>query len=222
MERIDTLWEFLQFTIESYAVLYPAFSSRAARSREEIMKKSIVALAVLGLSLALAFGCGGGPATDSTPDSAASEEPAGADEPDKADKPSKPINRVVVPIHGKSGSELAGTMKIGRIKGAIAMGITLDDAPPGEHAVLLHETGDCSAEDASSAGGHWSLGGIGNIVVGEDYKGELKFTAEQWELGTGGPNDIIGKAVVIHEKPDDFTNQPTGQAGARIGCGAIR
>lgn len=35
-------------------------------------------------------------------------------------------------------------------------------------------------------------------------------------------SQIIGKAVVVHENPDDFTTQPSGNSGARIACGVIR
>jgi Cu-Zn family superoxide dismutase len=32
---------------------------------------------------------------------------------------------------------------------------------------------------------------------------------------------VVGKALVLHEKPDDVTTQPSGNSGARIGCGVI-
>jgi len=34
--------------------------------------------------------------------------------------------------------------------------------------------------------------------------------------------EIIGKTVVIHSMPDDFTTQPAGNAGTKIGCGVIQ
>lgn len=34
--------------------------------------------------------------------------------------------------------------------------------------------------------------------------------------------EVIGKTVVIHDSPDDFTSQPAGNSGARIACGVIR
>ena len=40
-------------------------------------------------------------------------------------------------------------------------------------------------------------------------------------ISLSGENSIIGKAVIIHEKADDFTTQPTGNAGARQACGVI-
>jgi Cu-Zn family superoxide dismutase len=114
--------------------------------------------------------------------------------------------------------------------------VTLEQAPPGEHAVHIHETGDCSADDGSSAGGHWNptsqdhgrwdaapfhLGDIGNVVVNEEGDGSLSLITDRWTMGGGGPNDIMGLAVIVHADPDDFTSQPSGAAGVRIGCGVI-
>ena len=35
-------------------------------------------------------------------------------------------------------------------------------------------------------------------------------------------DEVLGLAVVIHAKPDDFTTQPSGNSGERIACGEIR
>lgn len=34
-------------------------------------------------------------------------------------------------------------------------------------------------------------------------------------------SELIGKVVIIHDMPDDFTTQPSGNSGAKIACGKI-
>lgn len=34
-------------------------------------------------------------------------------------------------------------------------------------------------------------------------------------------DDVIGKVVIIHDQPDDFTTQPAGNSGTKIACGVI-
>ena len=147
-----------------------------------------------------------------------------------------PVRRATAYINPRSGSDLGGSAIFINDGSRIELQVTLEQAPPGEHAVHIHETGDCSAEDASSAGGHWNpssedhgqwdtppfhLGDIGNIVVDEEGKGSLSLITDRWSMGGGGVNDILGHAVVVHADPDDFSSQPSGAAGARIGCGVI-
>ncbi len=35
-------------------------------------------------------------------------------------------------------------------------------------------------------------------------------------------DEIIGRTVIIHSDPDDFTTQPSGNSGKKIACGEIR
>ena len=115
--------------------------------------------------------------------------------------------------------------------------VELNNASAGQHAVHIHEKGDCSAPDGTSAGGHWNptgvahgkwgegefhLGDIGNLTADEQGAGRLQLTTNLWEMNTGSDIDVVGKAIVVHAGPDDFVSQPSGNAGARIGCGVIK
>jgi Cu-Zn family superoxide dismutase len=64
------------------------------------------------------------------------------------------------------------------------------------------------------------LGDLGNLTVKADGTGTLTIKKAEWTIDDDGVGDIMGKAIVIHEKVDDF-GQPTGNAGGRIGCGEI-
>lgn len=141
-------------------------------------------------------------------------------------------------LEATSGSKVTGEVNFAKENGNVRLELNADNLTPGEHAVHLHEKGDCSAEDASSAGGHWNpamkphgkrggggsyhKGDIGNMTVGNDGKGTLSLSIEGWSIGGADSTNIIGKSVIIHEKADDFTSQPAGNAGARISCGVIK
>ena len=118
----------------------------------------------------------------------------------------------------------------------IKLVVSLANASAGEHAVHIHATGDCSAPDGTSAGGHWNptgvahgkwgegefhLGDIGNMTVDDQGMGKIALTTNLWEMNTGSDIDIVGKAIIVHAGADDFVSQPSGNAGARIGCGVI-
>jgi Cu-Zn family superoxide dismutase len=106
--------------------------------------------------------------------------------------------------------------------------------PNAEHGFHVHEKGDCSAPDGASAGGHFNPGGkphaardaaarhagdLGNLKA--DPYGLARVDFVDATLSLSGPDSIVGRAVIIHEKADDFTTQPTGNAGARQACGVI-
>ncbi len=167
----------------------------------------------------------------------AGDAPGAAPEPAAAKPVARDVTRATAPIHPASGSTTRGTAIFIREGESVTLQISLEGAPPGDHAVHLHETGDCSAPDATSAGAHWNPGGhnhgrwgtapfhlgdIGNITVDQDGRGSLLLTTEAWSVGSGAENDVLGRAVIVHAAADDFTTQPTGAAGGRIGCGVIK
>lgn len=105
---------------------------------------------------------------------------------------------------------------------------------PGQHGMHVHETGNCSADDASSAGGHFNptgqahgdrdaqvrhIGDLGNLEA--DAEGNARLDYVDKLLRLDGPNSIVGRALIIHADPDDLTSQPSGNAGGRVACGVI-
>jgi Cu-Zn family superoxide dismutase len=139
-------------------------------------------------------------------------------------------------LESRSGSTVTGTATFTEGDEKVTVKLDVAGATPGKHGVHIHENGDCSAPDATSAGGHWNPSGVnhgapeasphhagdmGNITVGADGKGTLTLSSEDWQLGTGAANDVVGKAVIIHAAEDDLTTQPTGNSGGRVACGVI-
>lgn len=134
-----------------------------------------------------------------------------------------------------AGGQITFTPENGavRLRGALS-GL----APNTGHGFHVHETGDCSAPDASSAGAHFNPDGHphGNAIantaphhagdipnVSADAQGNASVDAliQNVGLGSNDARDIVGKALVVHEKADDYTTQPSGDSGARIACGVI-
>jgi len=140
-------------------------------------------------------------------------------------------------LESRSGSTVTGKVTFTQHGNKVAMKVEVSGLTPGNHAIHLHDKGDCSAPDATSAGGHWNPtsedhgkwahapfhhGDIGNLVADAKGKAELKMESELWTLGDGKPSDVVGHAVIVHAKEDDFTTQPTGNAGGRVACGVIQ
>ncbi|HEU5134557.1 MAG TPA: superoxide dismutase family protein [Steroidobacteraceae bacterium] len=109
-------------------------------------------------------------------------------------------------------------------------------SPNAEFGFHIHEKGDCSAPDASSAGAHFNPANMphgdpqglahhaGDMLNAKsDMQGAatVDAVATGVSLGSGQPNDVRGRAIVLHEKADDYATQPSGDSGARIACGVI-
>ena len=148
------------------------------------------------------------------------------------------VEEIQVRFQPKNNSNLSGTVTFTEENGEVTMTADISGLNEGMHAIHLHENGDCSAEDGSSAGGHWNptneqhgewgsadgyhKGDIGNFDVNAEGNGSVTFTTDQWCIGCDDANkNILGKAVIIHDGVDDYTSQPSGAAGNRIGCAVI-
>lgn len=94
---------------------------------------------------------------------------------------------------------------------------------PAFYGFHIHEKGDCS-DRFQNAGGHYNPknrmhpyheGDMPPLFSTDGYAW-ISFYNDTLELF-----DIIGKSVIIHRNADDFTTQPSGNAGEMIGCGVI-
>jgi Cu-Zn family superoxide dismutase len=144
-------------------------------------------------------------------------------------------DRAIAVLSSTQGQKAHGEVVFSRKDGGIEVVARIEGLTPGTHGFHVHEVGDCSAPDASSAKGHFNPGGqphgardasqrhegdLGNVEADASGKAEAKLVDKQ--LALDGPQSIVGKAVIVHEKADDFTTQPTGNAGARVACGVVK
>lgn len=142
--------------------------------------------------------------------------------------------QAVAEIHPASNSGVSGRVVFVQEQEGVRIVANFNGLKPGIHGFHIHEKGDCSAPDATSAGGHFNptsephaapdaekrhLGDLGNITA--DQEGHAVYERLDNKLSLEGPNSILGKSVIVHEKEDDYQTQPTGNAGGRIGCGVI-
>jgi Cu-Zn family superoxide dismutase len=155
-----------------------------------------------------------------------------------ASEPATPLGvEGVAVLESRSGSTTTGEARFVDRGDSVEITLTVAGTAPGMHGVHVHMVGDCSAPDATSAGDHFNpdthqhgapggvsehhAGDFGNIEVGDDGTGTLTLVQPDITLGEGA-RSIAGRAIIVHEKADDFQTQPTGDSGGRIACGVIK
>lgn len=115
----------------------------------------------------------------------------------------------------------------------------LSNVPPGVHAFHVHTTGKCDPPGFDSAGGHFNpakamhgfqnakgphAGDMPNVHVGKDGTLDVEVLARGASM-SDGPNNLFdadGAALVLHAGADDYSTDPSGNAGGRIACGVIQ
>jgi len=192
------------------------------------MRNDFIRTALAAAALAMLAACG---TTPETP--AATTAPAEA----KPEPAVSIASGATVTLAPASGSLVSGKLTAAPIAGGVRITGEIGGLAGGStHAIHIHEKGDCSAADATSAGGHFNPaqqahgragsgphhgGDMDNIVADGNGVARVDVRALGVSLG-GGATDIGGRAVVVHAMPDDYASQPAGNAGARVACGVIQ
>lgn len=158
--------------------------------------------------------------------------------------PSTPRSRVRMAEAEIRGGPLApqirGLVRFTPVQGGTWVSISVTGLPPsqpatagrapiGPHGFHVHVTGSCAVGDPTrpfeGAGGHWNPtnrphplhAGDFPVLFSNNGRAVMQFFTDRFS-----PADVVGKAVIIHEFPDDYRSQPTGDAGRRLACGVIR
>jgi superoxide dismutase, Cu-Zn family len=147
---------------------------------------------------------------------------------------SEKIQRAVCLIYPTQGNTVTGTVIFTQTETGVKVVADLQGLSKGKHGFHIHECGDCSSIDASSAGGHFNPegknhgaptsamrheGDMGNVEADEMGKAHLDYIDSMISLE--GPHSIIGRSIIVHKSEDDLKTQPTGNAGTRVACGVI-
>lgn len=137
-------------------------------------------------------------------------------------------------LNPTEGNTAKGKVTFIQVKDGVKVIVDMYGLTPGKHGFHIHEFGDCSAPDGTSAGGHYNPemkehagpmdhsrhdGDMGNITADENGVAHLEYVDKQIKLE--GKNSIVGKSIIVHQNEDDLKTQPTGNAGPRIACGVI-
>ena len=106
---------------------------------------------------------------------------------------------------------------------------TNGNAPISPFGFHIHEYGVCQIEDPmnpyESAGSHYNPNkqphgnhaGDFPVLFSNNGYARMSFFTNKFK-----PKDIINRSVIIHQNPDDYRTQPSGDSGKRIGCGVIK
>ncbi len=144
------------------------------------------------------------------------------------------VDKAVCVLHPTEGNNVTGTITFTRSGSGVKVVADIQGLTPGKHGFHVHQYGDCSAEDGTSAGGHFNpenknhggpddaerhVGDLGNIEA--DSNGTAHLEMEDDVISLDGAHSIIGRGIIVHAGEDDLTSQPTGDAGARVACGVI-
>ncbi len=137
-------------------------------------------------------------------------------------------------VESKNDSDVVGAVTFTVVENGLRVVADIGGLTPGKHGFHVHEHGDCSAHDGSSAGGHFNphntkhggpdseerhAGDLGNLEANEF--GFAHYDRVFPDLYLNGEYSIIGKSIVVHAGEDDLVSDPSGNSGKRIGCGTI-
>jgi len=136
----------------------------------------------------------------------------------------------------KEDSDISGQLRFDDTPKGLHVTGVVENVPSGNHGFHIHEFGDCG-DEGKNAGSHFNpdgtphgmvmtdglmkahAGDMGNLVADEKGTANIDLVIPGVTL-TGGKYAVAGRAVIVHEKKDDF-GQPTGNAGGRIACAPI-
>lgn len=138
-------------------------------------------------------------------------------------------------LEATRGNTAAGTVMFHRQGDDVFVHAMVSGLKPNqEHGFHIHEKGDCSGGDGMATGGHFNptakphgrpggdhhAGDLPALRADSRGQADARFVAKGLSIGSGTA-DIVGRGLIVHAQPDDYTTQPTGNSGARIACAVI-
>lgn len=149
-------------------------------------------------------------------------------------EPESSITKAVAVLEPVNGSNVHGIVRFNLAQNGIHIIADVVGLSAGKHGFHIHEYGDISSDDGTSAGGHFNpegtphagpdnpnrhVGDMGNIISMGGGTAHYEWTDSL--MSFTGTHSIIGRAVVVHQGEDDLTSQPSGNSGKRVAVGVI-
>jgi superoxide dismutase, Cu-Zn family len=143
------------------------------------------------------------------------------------------VTVVTATLESRSSSNVTGNARITPGGSGVIVMVDISGATPGDHGVHIHDKGDCSAPDATSAGPHFNPkaaehhgglstpvrhgGDLGNMQVDSNGKGLLVVQVSDLTM-----DQVVGRSILVHAGKDDLQSDPAGNSGARVACGTLK
>lgn len=144
------------------------------------------------------------------------------------------VKKGICVLQPTAGNEVAGTVWFTKTADGVVVKAEVSGLTPGKHGFHIHQFGDVTAPDGTSAGGHFNptghdhgaphgemrhVGDLGNLEANAD--GIASYEATYPGMTFSGVESILGRGIIVHAGEDDLTSQPTGAAGSRVAIGVI-
>jgi Cu-Zn family superoxide dismutase len=143
-----------------------------------------------------------------------------------------------------TGKQVGVATFIGIEGGGVQIHVETTGLEPGMHGLHIHQNGSCNSlvDDKGvstpfgAAGPHFDPQGTGHHMGpdGDGHAGDLPniMADDSGNAATSfydpklsvldGPTNIVGRSIVIHANPDNYTDMPmNGGSGKRVECGEI-
>lgn len=146
------------------------------------------------------------------------------------------VSDVALANLNKADGSNVGVATLSQRSDGLWLNVAASKLSPGNYGIHLHAVGKCDAPDFTTAGPHWNpaqkqhgfdnpmgshAGDLRNIVVNAAGVGAVEAKIDGMFNGEGGAIDADGLAIIIHEKADDYSTDPSGNSGKRIICGVF-
>jgi len=139
-------------------------------------------------------------------------------------------NRAYAEIKGGNETpSIRGNVRFHQRVDGVLVVVTLSglptDSKTGFFGLHIHEGGFCDGDDFSQTGAHLNNAKMPHPLREGDLPPLMSYSGKAYMAVITDRfmiNDIVGKTLVIHSDRDDFTTQPSGNAGTKIACGEIR